>query len=59
MSAELLAHEVAHRRTGSAVLGLVLGGYGFFALAISGSLSLDPPRKYSEVTAKGSDLVLA
>jgi ABC-2 type transport system permease protein len=39
MSAELLVHEVAHRRTGSAVLGLVLGGYGFFALAISGSLS--------------------
>jgi ABC-2 type transport system permease protein len=39
MSAELLTHEVRHRRNGTGVLGLVLGCYGFFAVAISGSLS--------------------
>jgi ABC-2 type transport system permease protein len=39
MSPELLIHEVRHRRTGTAVLGLTLGCYAFFALAISGSLS--------------------
>jgi ABC-2 type transport system permease protein len=38
VSAELLTHEVRQRRTGSVTLGLVLGGFGFFALAISGSL---------------------
>lgn len=38
MSAELLAHEVRQRRTGTMVLGLVLGAFAFFALAISGSL---------------------
>jgi ABC-2 type transport system permease protein len=38
MSAELLTHEVRGRRHGATVLGLVLGGYAFFALAISGSL---------------------
>jgi ABC-2 type transport system permease protein len=39
VSTELLTHEVRHRRTGTMVLGLILGGYAFFALAISGSLS--------------------
>jgi ABC-2 type transport system permease protein len=38
MSAELLTHEVRQRRNGTGVLGLVLGCYGFFAVAISGSL---------------------
>jgi ABC-2 type transport system permease protein len=38
MSNELLAHELRHRRNGAVVLGLVLAGYAFFALAISGSL---------------------
>ena len=38
MSNELLAHELRHRRNGTVVLGLVLAGYAFFALAISGSL---------------------
>jgi ABC-2 type transport system permease protein len=39
MSGELLTQELHHRRNGAAVLGLVLGAYAFFALAISGSLS--------------------
>jgi ABC-2 type transport system permease protein len=39
MSGELLTQELRHRRNGAAVLGLVLGAYAFFALAISGSLS--------------------
>jgi ABC-2 type transport system permease protein len=38
VSTELLTHEVRQRRSGTAVLGLILGGYAFFALAISGSL---------------------
>jgi ABC-2 type transport system permease protein len=39
VSTELLTHEVRQRRSGTVVLGLILGGYAFFALAISGSLS--------------------
>ena len=39
MSTELLTQEVRHRRNGAATLGLVLGGYGFFAVAISNSLA--------------------
>ena len=39
MAGELLTQELRHRRNGAAVLGLVLGAYAFFALAISGSLS--------------------
>jgi ABC-2 type transport system permease protein len=39
VSAELLTHEVSNRRTSTVVLGLTLGAYAFFALAISGSLS--------------------
>lgn len=38
MSAELLAHEVRARRTSTMVLGLILGAFAFFALAMSGSL---------------------
>jgi len=38
MSTELLTQEVRHHRFGAATLGLVLGGYGFFAVAISNSL---------------------
>jgi ABC-2 type transport system permease protein len=39
MSTELLTHEVRHRGSGTVMFGLILGGYAFFALAISGSLS--------------------
>ena len=38
MSAELLTHEVRQRRTGTGVLGLALGAFAFFGLAVSGSL---------------------
>lgn len=38
MSGELLTHEVRQRRTGTMALGLVLGAFAFFALAMSGSL---------------------
>jgi ABC-2 type transport system permease protein len=38
MSGELLTQELRHRRNGAATLGLVLGAYAFFAIAISGSL---------------------
>lgn len=38
MSAELLTHEVQQRRTGAGVLGLTLGTFAFFGLAVSGSL---------------------
>ena len=38
MSAELLTHEVRQHWTGAGVLGLTLGAFGFFGLAISGSL---------------------
>ena len=39
MSTELLTRELAQHRNGAAALGLVLGGYGFFAVAISNSLA--------------------
>lgn len=39
MPADLLTQEVRQRRSGTVVIGLILGGYAFFALAISGSLS--------------------
>ena len=38
MPAELLTHEVRQHRTGPGVLGLALGAFAFFGLAISGSL---------------------
>lgn len=38
MSADLLTHEVRQRRSGAGVLGLTLGGFAFFGLAVSGSL---------------------
>jgi ABC-2 type transport system permease protein len=39
MSTELLTQEVRHHRVGAATMGMVLGGYGFFAVAISNSLA--------------------
>lgn len=47
MSAELLTHEVRQRRTATMVLGLVLGAFAFFALAMSGSLG----RTLNDLTA--------
>lgn len=38
MSAELLTHEARQRRTAGTVMGLALGAFGFFGIAISGSV---------------------